>query len=410
MCAKVWYVRFLFCAAPAHGLMLPIVPLLWAARSAGHEVLLATTSEMATLGADTGLPVVDVFPDRDLWSDLMSRMGKGASTDRPLPGLSAEYEKAVNAGNPFGLFTLTMTEGSIRAGRDFGADIVVYTPDHMAGELTATALGVPALEVGNRVSWSLRDAEFKARGSAFVDHDIIASVRRSLDIPGRPPRLSARIDPRPPTMGGMPADSTWEADPDDGVPWWPMSYVPYNGGAVLPDWTRRRPTKPRICVTLGTVVPIVAGNSTLSLAVEALSTLDVEVVLATGPSDLSELGTLPDHVTPVGFVPLSAILPTSSLIVHHGGSGTTAAPMFYGVPQLVLPAFADNPMSAQRVADRGIGLQHDPATIDADTLRESITRLLTDASFSTAAREVAMEMAAQPSPSAVIDRLVSTIG
>lgn len=46
--------RILFAAAPAYGLLLPIIPLIWAARSAGHEVLLATTSEMAGVGRQRG--------------------------------------------------------------------------------------------------------------------------------------------------------------------------------------------------------------------------------------------------------------------------------------------------------------------------------------------------------------------
>jgi hypothetical protein len=47
--------------------MLPVVPLMWAARAAGHEILVATTSDMTAVGAQAGLPVVDVFPYRDVW-------------------------------------------------------------------------------------------------------------------------------------------------------------------------------------------------------------------------------------------------------------------------------------------------------------------------------------------------------
>ena len=83
------------------------------------------------------------------------------------------------------------------------------------------------------------------------------------------------------------------------------------------------------------------------------------------------LGALPGNVRSVGYLPLSVFLPTCALLVHHGGSGTTAAPLFYGVPQLVLPAFADNPMSAQRVADRGVGLAHDPDTITATIIQRA---------------------------------------
>jgi hypothetical protein len=39
----------------------------------------------------------------------------------------------------------------------------------------------------------------------------------------------------------------------------------------------------------------------------------------------------------VDFVPLNALLPTCSAVVHHGGSGTFAAVLEHGVPQLIIP-------------------------------------------------------------------------
>jgi UDP:flavonoid glycosyltransferase YjiC (YdhE family) len=151
------------------------------------------------------------------------------------------------------------------------------------------------------------------------------------------------------------------------------------------------------------------GTSTLSAAISALGGMDVEVVLAAGQADLSALGVLPGNVRSVGFLPLSTFLPTCSLIVHHGGSGTTAAPLHYGIPQLVMPSFADNHISAQRVVDRGVGLSHDPTTVNAATVRASVERLLGEPAFAIAAGEVSAEMATQPSPSAVIERLIGTL-
>jgi UDP:flavonoid glycosyltransferase YjiC (YdhE family) len=164
-----------------------------------------------------------------------------------------------------------------------------------------------------------------------------------------------------------------------------------------------------VCVTLGTVVPAMHGVSSLAVVLEALGGMDVEVVLAAGTADLSALGELPANVRSVGFLALSAFLPTCSLIVHHGGSGTTATPLHYGVPQLVLPSFADNPMSAARVVERGVGLSHDPTTATPAAVRELAERLLGEPSFAAAAREVSVEMAGQPNPSSIIDRVVALV-
>src|SRR4051794_34522068 len=211
---------------------MPLVPLAWAARAAGHAAQLATTGRMCRVAADAGLEVVDVCPDRDLWGQLQARAGR--RPDGP-------------PASPFRMFTEQMTPGTIHAGRELDADLVVYTSDHGSGELAATVLGLPGLEVGNRVSWSTRD-----QGGPVSDIAGVADVRAGMGLEGVAPRLLARIDPRPPSMGGLTAD---EPDPRDGVPRWSMQYVPFNGGAVVEPWARATPERPRVLVTLGTVVP-----------------------------------------------------------------------------------------------------------------------------------------------------------
>ena len=395
--------RILFATAPGYGLTFPSVPLVWAARAAGHEVLLATASEMAGAGARAGLPVADVLPGRDVWAELMARV-QGAED----PDESEEYRLARQVGGPFGLFAVSMTAGTIEAGRAFGAELVVHPSDHAAGALAAAALGVPSLEVGNRISWSTRDAAWYTEHEDLLGGELGTLLRKKLGIAETGPEVLARVDPRAPSMGGLRAGEEF-ADERDGVPWWPMQFVPYNGGAVTPEWALTPGERPRIAVTLGTVVPAMAGVSNLKVVLDALAGLDVEVILAAGEADLTELGELPANVRSVGFLPLSVFLPGCAAIVHHGGSGTTATPLFYGVPQLVLPAFADNPMSAQRVADRGVGLSHDPATVDVPTVRKMVRQLLEDSSFRTAAAEVRAEMAAQPSPADVIARAAAAL-
>ncbi|NXY97065.1 DUF1205 domain-containing protein [Streptomyces sp. BR123] len=408
--------RILFPAAPGYGLMLPLVPLVWAARAAGHEVLVATTAHMAKVAAWAGAPVVDVFPGRDLGEDLVG----GPPGPGPGPGTGADagvpegYWELARAMRPFDLFTLAMTRGTIDAGRDFGADLVVHCSDHQAGRLAALALGVPALEVGNRVSWSMRDPDVRetARhnhrmGIAPDDNPVVLRLRGELGLGDREPVLLGRVDPRAPSLGGLEHE---EPDPRDGVPWLPMRYVPYNGGAVLPDWALRAPGRPRICLTLGTVAPLLPGGAdALRLLVEALAGLDAEVVLADDETDLSALGPLPGNLIPAGFVPLSGILRDCDLVVHHGGSGTTATALHYGVPQLVVPSGADNELCARRVVDRGVGLAVAPQELDAAGIGEAAGRLLADASFRHAAEEVRREMAGQPTPADVIARITAAM-
>lgn len=403
--------RIMFPAAPGYGLLLPLVPLVWAARAAGHEVLLPTTAYMTKVGARAGLPVTDVFPQRDVGEDLVAGAAGAEGEDDAVP---EGYWELVRDMRPFELFTSAMTEGTIRAGRDFGADLVVYCSDHMAGRLAAVALGVPALEVGNRVSWSLRDdgvraaAELNGRmGIVSEDAPVVRLLRQRLGLGERTPNLVARIDPRAPSMGGLACE---KPDAVDRVPWLPMRYVPFNGGAVLPDWAMRKPTRPRICLTLGTVAPLLPGGGGLGMLIEALGGLDADVVLADDETDLSTLAPLPDNVRPAGFVPLSDILPHCSVVVHHGGSGTTAAALHYGVPQLIVPGGSDNELCAERVVKRKVGLSADPSVLDPATVRELTMRLLDDPSFTREAEAVRAEMATQPSPATIIERVVHSLG
>lgn len=393
--------RILFPAAPGYGLMLPLVPLVHAARAAGHEVLVATTAHMTRVAADSGLLVTDVFPSRDVGEDLVAGSAEG-----DLPG---GYPELVREMRPFELFTLAMTEGTIAAGRDFRADLVIYCSDHMAGKLASTALGVPAVEVGNRVSWSMRDPEFRdgrehnARMGVVSEHaPVVRDLRARLGLGDRGPDVVARIDPRAPSFGGLTGE---EPDARDGVPWLPMRYVPYNGGGGLPPWAMRPPRRPRICLTLGTVAPLLPGGGGLGVLLDALGGLDAEVILADDESDLSA-HRLPGNVLPAGFVPLNGILRDCALVVHHGGSGTTATALHHGVPQLVVPGGADNELCARKVAESKVGLALAPADADAGTVRATAEQILRDEAFRSAASAVQAEIAGQPAPAEVLRRIL----
>ena len=148
----------------------------------------------------------------------------------------------------------------------------------------------------------------------------------------------------------------------------------------------------RCCVTLGTSVPYAAGLSGLTGVIEAVRDLDAEVVLALGEADRSALGPLPGNVRLSGWVPLSALVPTCRVVVHHGGAGTTMNALVAGVPQLVLPHGADQHVNAAAVQQRGVGLSHLPEEADPATVGRSL-QLLAEPAFSQAADEVRREIA-----------------
>ncbi|GAA0532735.1 glycosyl transferase [Saccharopolyspora subtropica] len=391
----------LFTALPAYGLSLPLVPLAWAARAAGHDVLFASANPMAKVLADAGLQVVDTYPDRDIWAEFAEIAEHGESFE------SDDVRAIIESNNSYGYVAWKTISATVEAGRDFGADLVVYASDFRSGPFVAAKLGVPALDVGNRMAWAMRDREFREKPSILNDPTLTRLLRERLDLTAAEPVPLAGIDPRAPSLGGIVDD---EVDEIDGRPWWPMRSVPYNGGVLAPGWVFAPPARPRVLVTLGTTVPLLAGFSSLTVALDALSTMDVEVVLAAGNADLTELGELPENVVPTGFLPFSTVLPRCSLVVHHGGAGTIAACLAYGVPQLVLPAYGENRESADQLTRRGVALQHDPETLTVAQAQATVRRLLDEPAFAKVAGEVADEIARMPSPAAVITKLERLVG
>jgi enterobactin C-glucosyltransferase len=185
-----------------------------------------------------------------------------------------------------------------------------------------------------------------------------------------------------------------------------MRYVPYNGGAVLPSWLVEPIPRPLVTVTLGSVLPRMAGVGALRPFVAAAGSVPADFVVTLGGADPADFGPLPANVRLVDWVPLSALLAVSSAAIHHGGAGTTLTALAAGLPQLVLPQGADQFQNAAAVAKSGAGAVVRPEELDADRLGE----LVTDRAARAAARSVAAEMAGQPTPADVVPRLVELAG
>jgi len=183
-----------------------------------------------------------------------------------------------------------------------------------------------------------------------------------------------------------------------------MRYLPYNGTITVPDWVYAERSRPRICVTLGSVLPRFFGNL-LTRAVSALDELDVEIVLAAGPDAVAALGQLPPSVRAAGWLPLSVVLPGCDLSVHHGGPGSTLTSFVHRVPQLVLPGASDTVTYARLVQACGAGEHLDPGELDAISFATVCRRLLDEPSYRQDSAAVADEIAAMPAPAMVVPAL-----
>lgn len=100
-------------------------------------------------------------------------------------------------------------------------------------------------------------------------------------------------------------------------------------------------------------------------------------------------GDLPETIIRLDGVPHDWLFPRMAAVVHHGGTGTTHAGLRAGVPNVIVPFFADQPFWADRVHSLGAGpppiLQAD---LTAEYLAEAIETAIGDETMRTQAAAV----------------------
>ena len=99
------------------------------------------------------------------------------------------------------------------------------------------------------------------------------------------------------------------------------------------------------------------------------------------------------------------IVPHAAAVVCHGGFGTFRSTLALGVPMVVVPLFADQPINARRLIDLDAGLVVEPGPTAAVELRTSVPRILHEARFRDGAARVADETRRLPTVDQAVDDL-----
>jgi UDP:flavonoid glycosyltransferase YjiC (YdhE family) len=360
-----------------------MIPLAWALRAAGHEVLIAT-AEAGLVADDAGLPVVDVAPGLDLRAVMRQRMAEMPESEREqiAQQMTKGFTDLATMLPRMTMITTVLVDGVLRLAEQWRPDLVVQSGLQAAGLIAAAKLGVPVVDHGFGFTRSTgQHKQWRENLAETFDWYGVGAL----------PERTASLDVAPPSMlTGPPLG-------------WPMRYVPYNGGGVLPCWLFDRSDRPLIAVTLGTVAPGMTGLGPVERIIELASEVDADFVAALGSADISSLGPLPANVRVTGWLPLNALLRVSSALVHHGGSGSTLGALAAGVPQLALPSGADRFINAKAVHDGGAGLSADESDLDAALLNQ----LLDDEKLRDTAAAVSEEIAGLPSPASIAEKLVA---
>jgi UDP:flavonoid glycosyltransferase YjiC (YdhE family) len=377
--------RILITTSPGLGHILPTISFAQAARAAGHDVLYATGGSVAAV-AEAGLQVVDASPGTD-YAQLFQSFGaeRFAEMQAARDDLRRTMELALQM---FAKVSEPTLETVVRVAEKWQPDVVLHTPMQAAGQLAAGKLGVPLvmLELGmgrDRGFGNLGSVTYDALRDYFERHGVAAV-----------PEPAVRLSVTPSSVRPERPDTEWQ-----------MRYVPYNGGSVVPEWLLDKPSRRRVLITLGTVVPHF-GLGMLEPVVAAASKVDAEFVLALGDVDLSALGELPENVRAVGYLPLGVLLSSCDAAIHHGGAGTTMTIVDAGLPQIVVPQGADQFLNADTVQDNGLGQRATVGDVDVAL----IERLLSDADWRASALRMRDEVHAMPAPTEVVERLAGFVG
>jgi UDP:flavonoid glycosyltransferase YjiC (YdhE family) len=177
---------------------------------------------------------------------------------------------------------------------------------------------------------------------------------------------------------------------------------------------------PLIYLTFGTVAGALdTAESAFRLAIEAVSDLDVRVLVTTGPRfDPRSLGVVPSNVVVESWVPQASVFPFATMVLCHGGSGTTYGSLTAGLPIVFVPMFADQRTNAQLIAVAGAGIVVDVGSksepgfraievSDVPRIRAAVREVLARSSYALAAQVIAEEISSTGSARDCLDQLSS---
>lgn len=402
--------RVMFAVSSWPGHYYPMVPLGWALQAAGHEVRVVCTPDQTDAVTRAGLTPVPVLDGMDmvfltrlryLWD---AQAGNWPYPWKPLHPLTGEevgdlrefdFDRYVAENTPttFGAMVRSF-DAAVRFARAWQPDIVVHDPLSVEGALAAAAIGVPAV---THLWGPVGTHEPDALGLAIVpDYPAGTFARWKVRSLGRDV-ITHVIDPCPEPL----------APPTDGRRI-PARFLPYNGSGVAPAWVTDPVDRPRVCVVWGTSTTVMSGSRSFLLPsiVEAVSALDVDVVVTATADDLAALGTLPPGVRGVERCPLHVLLPTCDAIVHHGGAGCVMTALDAGVPQLALTFAIEQRLNGERIAAAGAGAHIPGHLADVGSIRAAVSDLLDKPAYRQMAVDLRDASHHRPAPADLVSVLV----
>ncbi|MFE6104075.1 nucleotide disphospho-sugar-binding domain-containing protein [Streptomyces laurentii] len=377
--------RVLVMATPSPTHFTPMVPMLWALRAAGHDVLVVCQPDDLGAVASAGLNATSIGEAFDGETFLL----RGLEGKRPLEARPRESFKVWGYGRVWAGQSERVVDEYLAFTREHRPDLILSDPLDYAALIVGAVLDVPVVQH----RWGVDPFSADARKEARVALQHVCDRLGIAELP-EPAEL---FDPCPPSLQLPHA-----------APGTPIRAVPFNGNGQLPQWLRQSPAVAsgirRVAFTLGGSLPLNGVPLARNVLTALGATPGVEIIATVDERFRAEIGPLPGPVRLVDPVPLNLLFGSCDAVVHHGGAGTTMTATSFGLPQLVLPQLADHFAHGDRLTDLGAGIAFDTAEGQArgDWLQEALAELLEAPGYAKAAAELGREMARMPAPSQVV--------
>jgi UDP:flavonoid glycosyltransferase YjiC (YdhE family) len=380
--------RVLFTTTPATGHFHPLVPTARALQQAGHEVAFATAESFRAPVEASGFLV---FPAGVSFESLGLEARIHAMT---LPRLDAGEDLH----GVFGLFVSqlarAMARDLVKLCQRWRPDLIISESGEFAGPVVAERQGLPhaTVQVGG-----MGVAGEESRRACVQHLDGLRAEH------GLPPDPGLRALYRYLHLSFMPEAYFGGALPPN-TQYLRLEVFDQSGGERLPEWMATLGRRPVVYATLGTVFNKLIRY--LCTITEALRDEPVDLIVTVGRDmDPSRLGPQPSNVYVERYIPQSLVLPRCELAILHGGYNSVMSALHVGLPVLIVPLAADQPMNAQSCERLGVGRRVNPDRLTPELLREQVREMMRDGSYRERARRFQAEAQSLPGMAAGVAML-----
>ncbi|WP_434387027.1 glycosyltransferase [Melittangium boletus] len=372
--------RVLFTSCPGDGHLHPLVPLARALRDAGHEVAFASAESYRASVERGGFrffpagldPAGMMDPEvmREHMEAMLAHRQSAEAHDAHLASVFVDMQAA------------RMVPDLVRIAQTWRPDVFVRDLMELGACVAAEHLGLPcaSVQVGALAPQDFRSERLAARLEALRAETGLAPdprqemLYRSLHLCFSPPSY----------LGAAPLTATTH--------YLRPALFDQSGDERLPAWAERlgQDGRPVVYASLGTVVNKLRGP--LRVVLEALRDEPVDVVMTVGRDlDPAGFGPQPAHVHVARYIPQTLLWPRCDVAVLHAGYNSATSALSHGLPLVLLPILADQPLNARCCEALGAARVLDVLALRPEAVRDAVREVLAVPSYRESARRYARE-------------------